>query len=82
MKTCCFCQKPKPRDRKGWVGLRVMSKGQKSHWACPECRETNDVVEHAHAVAEGIEDCISNAEAHGRRSRTVQPLVGASSSED
>ncbi len=34
------------------------------------------------AVDELFEVHIANAEAHGRRSRAVQPLVGASSSED
>ena len=29
------------------------------------------------AKAERIEDAMSNAEAHGRRSRTAQPLVGS-----
>jgi len=32
-------------------------------------------------TGEAMRDILSNAEAHGRRSRTVQPLVGSSGSE-
>ena len=56
---CCFCGTPRPKvwRGKGWFGVLVQARRQRSHWCCPKCKFVWDVVEHARNVADGIYKC-------------------------
>lgn len=61
MKRCCFCKRLRPNPagratREGWKGIRVMERGQKSHWCCP-LHDKNRISDHAEYVADGLERC-------------------------
>lgn len=44
--------------REGWKGVRVMEKGQKSHWTCP-LHEKDQIHDHVELVADGLLTCAS-----------------------
>jgi hypothetical protein len=63
MKRCCFCKALRPEParkaiKEGWKGVRVMEKGQKSHWTCP-LHEKDQIHDHVELVADGLLLCES-----------------------